>query len=63
MLKGLCQRGGRLCEWDSCGNTVAVFGKGGEEVFAFDYDVCVLEDLEEGVAEPLSEFVEGDEAV
>jgi hypothetical protein len=29
-------------------------------MFSLDYDVGVFEDLEEGVTEPLSEFVEWD---
>jgi hypothetical protein len=37
--------------------TISVFGEGGEKMFAFDDDICVLKDLEEGIAEPLGEFV------
>jgi len=42
------------------GDTVAVFWEGGEEMFSFDGDVGIFEDLEERVTEPLSEFMEWD---
>lgn len=59
----LCPQEGRLTSTQLIfkGATVAVFWEGGEELFSFDCDVGIFKDLEKGVTEPLSEFMEWDE--